>query len=135
MTILLLILGLATSFYGKFYIARHKKKLSDDNIIEFEKAIKPKVIRPIYFSFLPMLALSVYLISGVDSFNIRLFIYTGLAVVALTVFGYFQAKKTIYQSVNSTHYKYVLNYFIFVCITQLFILAAVTNSLKDVFSA
>ncbi|MGH2666285.1 hypothetical protein [Flavobacterium sp.] len=64
MTILLYLLGIATAFFGIFYMTKHKKKLSNENLVEFERSIKPKLIKFLFLSFIPILLICAYLISS-----------------------------------------------------------------------
>jgi hypothetical protein len=110
---------------------QHKKKLSDECIVEFEKKIKPKFILFMYLSFLPMIALCLYLISAPEYVPIRFIILGGLGTIVFTAAGRFLAAKVISKSKNATHFKYALNYFIFVGTGELFFLLAVVSALKD----
>lgn len=131
MTILLYTLGILISFLGKLYVMKHKKKLSNENLVEFEKNIKPKIIKLILLSSIPLLTICIYLISIPKEIKIRFFILWGIALIMLTIFGYMKSKKIINQSPNAEHYKYALNYFIFMCAGQILILSAAVNSLKE----
>ena len=131
MTYLLYIIGLSIAFYGKIYVMKHKKNLSDENLIEFEKKLKPKIIKFIIFSFFPVFLFCFYLISGPTQINIWYFIICALVMIILNIFGYINSKKTINHSQNSEHFKYILNYFIFMGSGFLFILSATAYSLKD----
>jgi hypothetical protein len=57
MTLFLILIGIVLVIYGLFYMMQHKKKLSDECIVEFEKKIKPKFILFMYLSFLNIIAL------------------------------------------------------------------------------
>ncbi len=131
MTILLYIIGITISICGMFYVIQNKNKLSNENLVEFEKSIKPKLIKFILLSFIPLFLISAYLLNGTETINIHYFIYAGLANVILSIFGYFQSKKIINQSKNAKCFKYALNYFIYICIGLLFILSAALNTLKE----
>jgi hypothetical protein len=51
MTYLLYILGISITLYGKLYVMKHKKNLSDENLIEFEKKHKTKNYKVYSFFF------------------------------------------------------------------------------------
>ncbi len=131
MTYILFILGIAIAYYGKFYVMNHKKKLSNENLIEFEKTIKPKILKFIYLSILPCFALCFYLISGPIEINIWYLIVCAIVLIILSTFGYIKSQKIVNQSQNSEQFKYILNYFIFFGIGLLIIILAIAYSLKD----
>lgn len=131
MTILLYTISIIITFSGIFYIVQHKKKLSPENIVEFEKTIKPKILRFIFLSIIPLLLISYYLMNDLTEINGYYFIYAGLTTVVISLIGYIQSKKIIESSTNSENFKYVLNYFIFSCMAMLFVLYAIAYSLKD----
>jgi hypothetical protein len=133
MTILFLIIGFLIIGFGVFYNISNKKKLPDENLVEFEKTIKPKIIKYLLLPMLPTVLLCVYVINGLESFNILLFVCGGLLQIIIALFGYFQSKKIINQSNNAACFSYFLNFFIFYVTGQLFILATLTSSLNDVF--
>jgi hypothetical protein len=103
---------------------KHKKNLSDENLIVFEKNIKPKIIKFILFSSIPVFLFCFYLISGPTRINIWYFIICALVMIVLNIFGYIESKKIINQLQNSEHFKYILNYFIFMGSGVLLILSA-----------
>lgn len=131
MTYLLYILGISITLYGKLYVMKHKKNLSNENLIELEKELKPKIIKFIIFSSIPVFLFCFYLISGPTQINIWYFIICGLVMIILNIFGYIKSKKIIYQSKNAEHFKYILNYFIFMVSGVLLILFATAYSIKD----
>jgi len=131
MTIILFISGILITFWGMFYVMQHKKKLSSENLVEFEKNIKPKLLKFLFLSYIPMIIISAYLLSDPKEIKISYFIYTGLASVTMDVFCYIQSKRIINQSLNAEHFKYASNYFIFMGLGLLFILSAAANTLRD----
>jgi phosphate starvation-inducible membrane PsiE len=126
-------MALIISFSGVFYVSASKKKLSNENLIEFERNIRPKLLKFLFLSFIPLFIVCIYLINSPEQISLRYFIYAALTCVALNIFGYFQSKKIMNLSPNSEHFKFALNYFIFITMGILFILAATAYNLNEYF--
>jgi hypothetical protein len=131
MTILLYLVGLGFSVFGIWYVSGKKKKLSDENILEFEKVIKPSLLKFRLISAIPILCLCFYLLNGTTDFRISYFIYTALGSVLLTIVSYFGMKKVVQKSTSTLSFKFTLNYCILFGLTLLTLVFAAMYSLKD----
>lgn len=110
---------------------KYKEKLSEEKFFEYDKMHKPKIFRLLIFSFLPLIALCTYvMLSHEETYSMRLFANSGLAIVIITFFGYLRGKKAIKHSDHEEHFQYALFYFFYIGAGQLFIFLALANSVN-----
>jgi hypothetical protein len=127
MKIILILIGILIISSGFFYTIRSKKKLSDENILEFEKTFKQSFIRYYFLSFLPTLLLCFFVLSHGDFMIGPSFITSLITLILINIFCYLRLSSIISRSPNWMKYKFAPNYFIFTCIGQLFFIGALAS--------
>lgn len=130
MTILFYGLAIASALCGMLYVNNKKKQLTDELILEFEKIIKPQLIGFILIQILPLALICFFVLSNTP-FKSFLLMIAGITILVIGAIGYFSGRKILGESENSTHFRYVLNLFIFLGLTNLLAFAGVLYSLKN----
>ncbi|MGV3609752.1 MAG: hypothetical protein ACO1N0_02310 [Fluviicola sp.] len=130
MTILFYGLAIASALYGTLFVTNKKKQLTDELILEFEKTIKPKLIGFILIQTLPLALICFFVLSNTP-FKPFLLMIGGITIPVISAIGYFSGRRILNESENSIHFKYLLNLFIFLGLTNLLAFTGVLYSLKN----
>lgn len=118
-------------FSTMLYAARQKKKLSDEQIIEFERLVKPAFLRMWYLSTIPLLGICIYLLTAKPPLQFTVFMAAILACIPLLLFGYFRIRKVIAGTIGNTSYSFLKTVLIFLMISIILTILVALLIMKD----
>ena len=115
------------AFYIIFYVSRQKKKLSDEDILFFEKNIKPKILKLLLLICIPTFFLLFHALTNVGNINMTLILICTIASVVFTTSAYLISRQIVYKTGRQKEYNYITHYLFIMGITQLVLMTAVTS--------
>jgi len=115
------------TFYIIFYVSRQKKKLSDEDILFFEKNIKPKILKLLLLICIPTFFLLFYALTNVGNINMTLILICTIASVVFTTSAYLISRQIVYKTGRQKEYNYITHYLFGMGIIQLVLMTAVTS--------
>ncbi len=123
---ILFVIAFILTFSVFFYAIRQKKKLSDEDLLHFEKKIKPKILKMFLLICLPTLGLCFHAITCVGDINMNFILISAIASLIITASTYIISKQITNKSGRQREYNYVTHYLLIMGITQLVLMTALT---------
>lgn len=126
-TVLLLIIALIIAILAVMYTTRQQKKLSDENLIDFERNIKPKMIKLVLLTTIPTLSFFLHVVITQGDMKVAFIALYTVLFTAISTAAYYRAKTIIKHSGKQKEYNYISNYIFFFSFMQLLLMIALTN--------